>query len=563
MPPRGRTRKRDAILPEAQAGLDADLQIALLAERTITEQLTRILDIPYETFCSIMLGITLTPGQRAITRVLFDGKAPPPEFEAVFGGLAAAPDPFALRTAVAILGRGSGKTRCVCAARSVHLALVADCSGLPMSETALVAIVAPKIAHSRHTLSFVKGFFIERPILRKVLKVDLTIDAVRLVRPDGRKVSIEARAASSGGDSVRGPSLAGVFLDEAAFFYGDGFEVNDGEIFRAARPRLLPRGQILFASTPWAQEGKLWELYRDNFGKPDSAIVCQAPTLVIRPSEDTKRAYEAEMKTDPDNARREYDAQFLSADSERFFPENVILKALDESLIVPQTVKHGESVRFGGDFGFVNDSAALFGFVDRGDKYVTCELDEQRPAENVPLVPSQVVNRFADIMKRCGAKLLIADDHYRQSVEEHLAHSHIALASVGQTPAHSFVLARTLMAQGRVSIPANPRLLAQLRRVRATIKPGGLISIHQPRAKEGGHGDIVSAMVCALSGVDLAATFPKPEPKDERERLTLQAKEEQGKRLKGNEDRLKRGNRDTINRIKKVIGNRGWRALTR
>jgi hypothetical protein len=354
----------------------------------------------------------------------------------------------------------------------------------------------------------------------------------------------------------------GVLLEEAAFFEGEGFVVNDDEIFRAAIPRLIPDGQIVFASTPWAQAGKLWELYRDNFGHPEHAVVCKASTLFVNPGENTERDYNAELARDPDNAHREWDAEFLSGDSERFFPEVVIEQCIDKTLVVPNQVRNGEHVRFGGDFAFASDSSALFGFVERGDLLITCELDELRPVEGMPLVPSQVVRRFAERMQRCGAKLLVADDHYRQAIEEDLSRASIALASVGQTPAHSFVLARSLMAQGRVKIPAHARLLAQLRRVRATQKPGGVISIHQPRAKEGGHGDLVSALVCALSGVTVTSAFPREAPRGRHEALSQAEEEAIVKRLKANEKRVRDQNRGVLGLARRFAEKR-WQALAK
>lgn len=542
------------------------MQALLLAEQIIVDQLSRLGEMSYTDFCSNILGLELTSGQRAVTRTIFDGKAPTAEDGAkFFGGLTEAPSYFARRTAVAICGRGSGKTRVFLAARALHIALQI---GLPAHITAnsppcLVAIVAPNQRQSNLTVGFVAAFLHDRPLLKKILKAEILAEKIRITRPDGRRVSIEARPATSGGDSVRGPDLIAVLMEEAAFFEGEGYDVNDTEIFRAANPRLLPGGQIVFGSTPWAQAGKLWELFRDNFGKPDSAVVCKAPTLLVRPSEDTRRAYEAELKNDPDNARREYDAEFLSADSERFFPETVIQQCLDASLTTPSPVRPGDVVRFGGDFAFASDSSALVGFVEREGKLVCCDIDELRPAPDVPLIPSKVVERFAQRMRAAGCRLLIADDHYREAVQEFLSQYGVALSSVGQTPAHSFVLARTLMAQGQVRIPNHPRLLSQLRRVRSTMKPGGVVTIQQPRAKEGGHGDLVSALVCALSGCSLETSIAKPGPANRHEAQAHQAAKEQEARLKDNQRRLDKENSAKLKGLKSRFGSRLWNALTK
>ena len=561
MPPRARVRGTTSVLPRAHVELDSDAAAELLAEQIVADQIARVRETPYATFCRETLGLVLTPGQAAIARTLFDGEAPREEWRDLFGGLDRAPDAFALRTAVAVLGRGSGKSATLLAARAIHLALRVDLQSISVNSPAsLIAIVAPDQRQSALTLGFVRSYIESRPILKKLLKAECLRELVRLVRPDGRHVTIEARPAAKGGSAVRGPVLIAVLLEESAFFEGEGYEVNDEEIFRAARPRLIPDGQIIFASSPWAQSGKLWELFRDNYGKPDSAIVCKGPTLRIRPSEDTRRAYEVEVKNDPDNARREYDAEFLSADSERFFPEAVIERCLVPTLELPTPIRHGDRTRFGGDFGFVRDSAALVGFVE-GERLSMCVLQEERPRKDLPLVPSEVVAGFAATMRAYGCRLLIADDHYREAIQEHLSNSGVAMASIGNTPAHDYILTRTLMAQGRVAFPPHARLLAQLRKVRATTKPGGVTTIHQPRSKDGGHGDLVSAMVCALSGASIESTLPAPSPVNKKEALTLMAKKEQAQRLGLNEKRQEKQARGMLRQLTPKW--RAARALTR
>lgn len=541
MPPRARSRKADYALPAPPLANDPEMQAMLLAERIVYEQVCDVKSLSYAQYCNTLLGLSLTSGQAAISRVLYDGHAPDEDYaDVIFGGLRTVPSAFALRIAVIVAGRGSGKTSALLAARGLHLALTVDLSSMtPNDPPALVAVVAPDMRQSKQTLGFVRKFLEDRPILKKVLKADILTEVIRIERPDGRKVNIEARPATGGGNSVRGPVLAGVLLDESAFFEGEGYEVNDAEILRAAMPRIrmIPGAQVVFGSTPWAQEGKLYELYRDNVGKPDTAVVCRAPTLIVRPNEETRQAYEAELKQDPDNAKREYDAEFLSADAERFFPEAVILQALDYDVQPPLDVRPGEPVRFGADFAFASDSSALVGFVQRDRTYICCEMDEQRPKPGLPLVPSKVVARFSERLTACGARLLVADDHYREAIQEHLTSYGVALAGPGADNATSYVVARSLMAQGRVRIPGHPRLLAQLRRVRSVMKPGGTVSILQPRAREGGHGDLVSAMVCALAGITVDSNLPGPDL-SHRDKMLRQAEKEKQERLKTNQKRI-------------------------
>lgn len=592
MPAVRRTREPDPLIGQAPVEASREEKLAHISEQLLRLKLARITDLDpgcggFVDFASDILSLELTPAQAAVGGFLFDFQAPadalenivaahidgsdPIDTATIFGGFTGLPPIQARRTALAVCGRGSGKTSILIAARALHLALTVPMTPLAKGEAGLVPLVAPDKRQGQHSLSFVKGFFSSNPILARALKVETTVEKISLTRPDGRKVSIEVRPASSGGRAVRGPSLLGVMLDEAAFFYGEGYEVSDIEIYRAAFPRLLPGGQIVMGTTPWAQSGLVWDTFRDNFGHPINALCVRAPTLVMRPSPETAIDYANAQASDPDNAVREYDAQFLSADAERFFPESLIEKALDKNLHLPEVVQPGERVRFGADFAFSSDSSSLYGFVERkpidptsnkpipdaATVFYSCSLLERRPSPGNPLVPSEVVQDFAVEALRCGAKLVVADDHYREAVREHLAKAGLGLSPAPQPPAGAYVVARALMAQGRVKLPNNHRLLAQLRRVRSTIRPGGVVSIHQPRAKDGGHGDIVSALVCALSGVSVLSVGQAPKPRDRREAEAWAEKTAQTQRLQANASRLKKSDDVLKRRLQSMIGGAG------
>jgi hypothetical protein len=550
-----RVRKSGGILPQPPRAT-ASAQLALAVEALTRLELERY-SKPGSSFIGFaqdLLKLGLTPAQSAVAGFLFDFTTPPPsQIELLFGGAALAVE-TARRVALAVCGRGSGKTRILVAARALHLAISVGLDSLAEGEAALVPLVAPDQRQGRQALSFVKGFFAANPVLEAILSVSMTQDTVRLTRLDGKLVSIEVRPASAGGKAVRGASMPAVFMDEAAFFYGEGYEVSDIEIFRAAIPRLLPGGQIVITTTPWAQSGLVWDLFRDNFGHPQNALAARAPTLAMRPSHETEIDYQSACLQDPDNAAREWDAQFLSADAERFFSEALIERSIDKSLSPPLDILTGEKVRFGADFAFSSDSSSLFGLVERDGLFVTSSILEKRPRPNEPLVPSEVVAEFAAEVQRCGARMVVADDHYRESVREHLTKYGLALSPAPSPPAVSYVIVRSLMSQGRIRIPSHPRLLAQLRRVRSTIKPGGVITIHQPRARDGGHGDIVSAMVCALSGVSLTATRPEAAPKTPLEAEVRAEKRAQKERLETNAKRLAQGDRRMSSQLKARFG---------
>ena len=113
-------------------------------------------------------------------------------------------------------------------------------------------------------------------------------------------------------------------MAESAFFYDSDYVVNDTEIYKALAPRIMPDGQLLMASTPWAEAGLLFDLYQENFGAPKTALVAHAPTTLLRPDERTRAIVRREEQRDPDNAQREFGAVFMTSGSGLFFDPSMV-----------------------------------------------------------------------------------------------------------------------------------------------------------------------------------------------------------------------------------------------
>ncbi len=275
--------------------------------------------------------------------------------------------------------------------------------------------------------------------------------------------------------------------------------------------RVLPGGQTIVASTPWAQAGLLYELWRDNFGKPKDAIVAHAPTLVLHDSEMTRGIVSRERSRDPDNARREFDAEFMTSGTTVFFEASAVDAAVTDEPFEPRA---GDEIRAGGDFGFRSDSSALVLVAKRDGLLHVYGGDEQRPDDGQPLKPSKTVAAFAKcIAKRCN--YLMADQHYREAISELLEAHDLSYAPAPTQPAETYVRARMLLREGRVRIHGlsfRERMLQQMREVQGKPTSGGGMSIVHPRWSQGGHGDLVAALVLALwqvSGDTVADTPPE------------------------------------------------------
>jgi len=484
------------------------------------------------------LGVTLTAPQRALARVAFDGEEPKdvPRAGEVFGPVQTIPA-SCRSVVVGVCGARSGKSYVFGALRLLWGALTRDLSSLAPGQEAMAPIVTPRLELGKEVLRYIVGAIQLDAALRSCLVGEPTQDRIRLRRPDGHRIEIVILPATRGGGALRGRALTDALLDECAFFRDETASVNDAELFRAVAPRVLPGGQVLLLSTPWLSSGLLYDMHRENFGHPVTAISALAPTSLMREGDATiAEMLGREKVRDPENYAREYDAQFMGAAAGAFFDPVAIERATAEyelgTLAAP-----GVMVTFGADFGFRRDSSALVGVhrtgpvSDPASRFRVAEMHERRPAEGLPLRPSETVAEFAGIVRKQRASYVVADGHYREAIAEHLATAGLGFVDAPTTPADAFVRARELLHEGRCVLPNEPRFLRQMRETVARPQSGGGLSIVLPRWKTGGHGDIVSAWVLAVhhAGGQTTVAAPSQDPDAWARRM----EEEDDRRLAG------------------------------
>lgn len=457
-------------------------------------------------FCA-WLGVELTPGQSELCRVAYDGCSPVDREIAsrIFGG----PDvPVGIRSVVAaVCGARAGKSYVLVALRLVWGMLMRDVSALPPGQRASALIIAPRDDHRMEVMRYAIGAVLSKPELERMLVGKPRSEDFTLRRPDGQEVDFRTGVATMGGTAARGAWWTDVALDECAFFRNASYKINDEEIFKAATARVLPGGQMILASTPWDQSGLLYESWRS---RPDNVLVAHAPTLLLHDSQLTRDIVAREQARDPDNARREYGAEFMTSGSTVFFEASSIDAALCDEAFEPRP---GDLIAAGGDFGFLADSSALVLVALRGNMVHVFDGLELRPTPEAALKPSTTVAEFAQRIKgRCSH--LMADQHHRASIAEHLEEHELAYAPAPMKPSETYVRARMLLREGRVRIHPlsfRDRLLLQMREVQGKPTSGGTMSIVHPRWSKGGHGDACAALVLAVWQVT-GEVVPVPTP---------------------------------------------------
>lgn len=495
------------------------------------------------------VGVKLEPAQHVLCLVGFDGVDPvdlPPKQREIARQLFGDVDRFTAqqrRTFVVVIGGRSGKTYLLIALRALHLALTVDISRLAPGEVAYANIVAPDLDLAGQALAFVRGVIKSQPALQRVCESgedeDSKSPSITLTR-DGRRVCIKVRAASGkGGRTGRGRSLVFFGMDEAALFFDSDYKVNDEEVFKANTPRVMMGGQSVVASTPYTETGLLYDAWRENFGTPKTMMVAHAPTRLMRTDETILGIVDAAYIQDAENAEREYGAKFTSAGPSQFFDPATLAKATDKTIQLAQSPRPGAIVRAGVDAGFTRNSSTIF-ITHEVDRVLrVADYAEWKPTPGQPLKPSEVVASWATLCERHGARGVCGDQHHRESLQEHLA-THGLWMSDAPNKADSFVHMRTLMREGRLKIPDEPRLQRQLRSVQSRPISGGSLSVTMPQARDGSHGDLVSALVLACWGFS-GKTIQAPEPSVGTAESTAAAVERIRKQL--HQERIGRGGR--------------------
>lgn len=474
--------------------------------------------ISFVDFCG-SLGVVLTQGQRVLVSVAFDRVEPrdlhPSDRETarlIFGPIEVVPE-VARAVLVAVCGARGGKSYVLGALYSLYRALTGDLSKLAAGEVAVAVIVAPDLRLARQAMRYALGAAKAVPSLARLI-VSETSDAFTLQRPDGGLVAIECLPATRGGSALRGRTLVSAVLDESAFFRDSDSVINDEELFRAVAPRVLPGGMVVIASTPWAEAGLLHSEFAKNHGHPKTAVGAWAPTLLLRGHDPSVQAVVArEEARDPENARREYGAEFAQA-SEALFSSEDIAAACEPrgDLDRVKGVTYACSI----DLAMRSDfSVALVGHRELRsvegqpprDMLVVDVARAWKPERNKRLDVEVLEFEIAGLANYYRAPKILADGWGADFFGARLRTRGILLDEQSMAPtaqAHRAGLLAAMFRQKRIGLPDDPELRKQLGQIRVTRSAGGHMRFASPDRK-GSHDDYPKALMLLA---EVAASLP-------------------------------------------------------
>lgn len=298
---------------------------------------------------------------------------------------------------------------------------------------------------------------------------------------------------------LRGQAIAMCAMDELAFWAKDKEAANpDVEIQHAVRPAMaqFPFRKLIKTSTPWTEEGLLWEDYtaRQEGRLAPRQMVLKGPTALAKNPAIPLSYLRTELNKDAEAFRREYLAEFAKSVSGFMSPSLLRASApLGKRRAPPQPGRWYVGVL---DPAFRRDAFAFsIGHLEGGAFHLDLCESWSGTREN-PISPLVTLSAIAVMAKEYGLRTLVSDQYHLESLSE-LAQQ-VGLL-IEPSPINTELKNRMwgemqgLLNQGRLHLLDDPELLDQLSKMEKRLTSGGAIQY------TGGAGHDDKAMVVALN----------------------------------------------------------------
>ena len=407
---------------------------------------------------------------------------------------------------VIVAGVRSGKSL-LAGVASVSRAIVADMSKIKKHLIPKVRIVCPKAENAVETFRHILGAIEESPALKSIIDGEPRWSphpSLLIQRFDGRRVQISVGAADSGGLSMRSGWMAGFVLDEAALFgeAASGAAINAEELMHAAETRLLPGGQGWIVSSPFGPVGLMYDLYTRHWGKPGRVLVVRAPTLEMNPGF-SRELVEAIRAEKPDVAAREYDAEWVDADT-AFFEGVLVDAAARTNLVVPpQDGARYLAAMDAGTRGNAWTVVVARDTRDRHDRVARIEVafaHEWIGSRQKPLDPARVLVEIKHAVEPYGISTINCDAYAidpLRSVAKAVGLRLNEHTFRGEQKTEVFRAVDALLRQRRLELPPLPAVTRDLKAVRRRATQGQVLPF-LPLTSDGRHCDFAPSISLAV-----------------------------------------------------------------
>jgi hypothetical protein len=385
---------------------------------------------------------------------------------------------------LSLVGRRGGKSRAAALACCYIATCINHQDHLAPGETGFVLCLAPTQRQAHLVLGYCKAMLESSPVLKQEV-YSISSEEIRL----RGNIVIAVHPASH--RTIRGRTLLAIVLDEAAQFRSEESAVPDIEIWRAAIPGLLTsRGMAIAISTPYGEQGLVYEKHRDNFGKDsDDVLVVKGSSMQFNPTLDEAQIAK-ELAADPEGARAEWEAEFranLSAYIDRASLEYCIDRDVHER---PFSRSHRFHCFCDPGGGRHDAFAAAFAHAE-GERMILDRVFEWQ----APYSPADCVDELVGYLKAYSIKTVTGDAYAAGWVENEFKTHGISYVKADKDKSAIYLSCLPMLTSGGARLLDDKRLFDQMVNLNRECGKGGKDMIVKQR---GSYDDKANAATGAL-----------------------------------------------------------------
>lgn len=457
-----------------------------------------------------LLNVSLSLAQETHHRAIFGlpiADSQMPIFTEATGFETYAPPEGGYRTTFSICGRRAGKSSRIAAPLACFLSCLVP-HPIPPNERGTVLVIGPVARQAKATFKTIHKILSRSPVLR---------DLIENVKQGGDEweislsTRVDIRVVAANSRTVRGDLLVGVILEEGAFFRdSDTEQYNLQEIIDAVRPGLLtiPDSRLICVTSPWAQIGPVWEAYQNRATRLDE-LCWKLPSWRMNPTLPQKEL-DKERRRDEAIFLREFGAEFSTANS-ALLPPEMVDRAVARGVpffttnVANRCVAGLDPSSKGNDsFGFALAHKSI-------DGRIAVDWCQQwtPPGGGRFIDYGYVLPQIMDQMNNYGATQVFSDQICAAALAAEFAKRDFQFTQVGTFGSRAADLYRTvrqLFIAGKVDLPDQPELIAQLKKLEEILSEGGR-SVVQARS---GHDDLAVAACLAIYEASLLPEYREP-----------------------------------------------------
>ena len=399
------------------------------------------------------------------------------------------------REAAFICGRRSGKSDKLAANVAIYEAFFRD-HNLSPGETGVVLLLAQNMRQAKVVKGYIEGKINKSPVLRR----HVIASRAQELELDNR-ITIAIHPASF--RSIRGLSVVCCICDEIAFWWTEDSYANpDVEVVRAVRPAMatFDHGKLLMVSSPYTMTGVLWDTWQRR-DKDDSTLVWHAPTRLMNPTVPAT-FLEKEQRRDPENYRREYEAEFTEAVSS-FLPGDLIEQCVVEGRTeLPPDIQAYQYVA-AVDAAFKGDAFTICIAHNDHDRNIAVldYLGGWQGSKKEPLKLGELMPQIEAICDRYKISVVTGDQFGAEPLKDAFERHHLQYEEhtfTNQSKSDIYATLRTRILDGTVELLDHPMSIRELRGLEIENLPGGGMRVGHARHTRA-HDDYADVIALAVS----------------------------------------------------------------